>query len=723
MSAKRFLKMISLLLGVLLSSLSWAARPVLRPIHFPFDQLGKTPIKLEPAFKNARFDNPIFLTPVPGTTDLLAVVEVAGKIKLIKDDASSEETFTLLDLSNHITAKDEEGLLGLAFSPYFQKDGIFYVFYSPRRARQSDRPFTVLSQFKANKTPEGFEARISSEIKLLEIPQPDYNHKGGMLAFWGEDLYIGLGDGGGWNDRGENRSYDKKSHNNGQNLKTLLGKILRIRPDGKGSYSIPTDNPFQNNPSFKPEIFAFGIRNPWRFSFDRITGKLWLGDVGQDAYEEISIVEKGDNLGWSIFEGTELCPGCDRNQKLVGGVHKKPLITYDHTVGKSVTGGYVYRGSTLSELYGKYIFSDFVAGKLWALDFENAGPNPKLTELAQSSNVASLGENHAGELYVISMREGILRLKKDDATQNPDIPQNLSQTGLFKDTKNLIPQSGLTEYDVNSPLWSDGASKRRFAALPNGEYMNFQKNSYWELPNKTVLVKHFELPKTATANQKVETRVMIKSNDKWSAFTYVWNDEQTDAKLNLTGVTKNYNVWDATQGQVVHQRWSVPTQNQCFQCHTQNANMALGISTHQLNKDDQLNRLNDLELLKGFDSVEVITLPKLANPYDTKLDLASRAKSYLHTQCFHCHMPQGPTPASIDLRYTSLTEDLYRAPSLGNGGIEDSLIIKPGLPDESILYHRFLRKNASIAMPPLGVQIVDKRGADLLKLWIESLNP
>lgn len=703
------------------SCLSWAARPVLKPIHFPFDQLGKTSMKLEPAFQNLRFSQPVFLTPVPGTSNLLAVVELSGKIKIFKDNSDTGQSQLLIDLGEHITVQGEEGLLGLAFSPFFKSDGIFYVYYSPRRRRESEQPTTVLSQFKARLTSSGYESDYSSQIKLLEIPQPEKNHKGGMLAFLGDELYIGVGDGGGWNDRGENRPYDRSSHNNGQNLKTLLGKILRIRPDGKGSYSIPSDNPFIDHAFAKPEIFAFGIRNPWRFSFDRNTGKLWLGDVGQDSSEEITVVEKGDNLGWSIFEGNQRCPGCDPNQTLVGGVHKAPIFAYNHSVGKSITGGYVYRGTELSELYGKYIFADFVAGKVWSLDFENQNSNPKMHELAQSSNIVSLGVNHKDELFIISFRDGILKLKRSDSSQNPSIPKRLSQTGLFQDTKNLIPQSGLSEYEVNSPLWSDGATKRRFIALGNGQFLNFRDKLDWELPNQTVLVKHFELPSSPTSRTKVETRVLIKANERWSAFTYLWNDEQTDAMLVTEGATKDYEVWNPRRNEFFTQKWTVPSQNQCFQCHTQTANVALGISTLQLNKDEQLIHWDDLKLLKGFDASEAKTLAKLVNPYDSKLELASRAKSYLHAQCFHCHMPQGPTPASIDLRYSSRTEDLYRSPSLGDGGLKDPLIVKPGFPDESLLYHRFLRADASTAMPPMGVQIIDQNGADLLKKWIESL--
>jgi uncharacterized repeat protein (TIGR03806 family) len=312
--------------------------------------------------------------------------------------------------------------------------------------------------------------------------------------------------------------------------------------------------------------------------------------------------------------------------------------------------------------------------------------------------------------------------ERDADTPNANVPRLLSKTGLFTDTRNLVPQSGLTEYDVNSPLWSDGASKRRFVALPDGQFINFRNDNYWDLPNRSVLVKHFELPSSATTWRRIETRVLVKSNDKWSAFTYVWNEAQTDAELVVEGTSNEYEVWNADENILRTQRWVVPSQNQCFQCHTQNSNIALGLSTLQLNKDDQLNRLNDLQLLKGFDPSTIPTLDKLVNPRDTKLDLALRARSYLHSQCFHCHMPQGTTPANIDLRYSAATEDLFRAPLLGSGGITDPLIIKPGVPNESILFQRFLRGSASGAMPPLGVEMTDQHGADLLKQWIESLN-
>ena len=278
------------------------------------------------------------------------IAERKGFIKsfINKNDSTSSNIF--LDISSKVkTSGSEQGLLGFTFHPNFTKNGFLYTNYT----RKKDGA-TIISRFTYNK--EKTEIDIRTEVVILKVKQPYGNHNAGQIAF-GPDgyLYIGLGDGG----------YAGDPHNHGQNLKTLLGSILRIDVNKSSldkNYSIPKDNPYiDNQNAYKEEIYAYGLRNPWRFSFDSLTGKLWLADVGQGKIEEVNIISKGGNYGWKIMEGSKIykCDNCNTDMLI------KPITEYSHKLGKSITGGYVYRGKN-SYLNGYYIFGDYVSGRIWA---------------------------------------------------------------------------------------------------------------------------------------------------------------------------------------------------------------------------------------------------------------------------------------------------------------------------------------------------------------------
>jgi glucose/arabinose dehydrogenase len=335
-------------------------------------------VTLQRVFGNLTFANLTGLYQTPSGAWL--ATEKAGLVRLI--DASGTQASTFLDITDKVsTAGQEEGLLGLALAPDFATSGVFYVYYSAADPRRS-----VISRF----TSTGNTARPESEQVLLEISQPFSNHNGGQMVF-GPDgmLYIGLGDGGSARD----------PQKNGQNLNTLLGKILRIDVSGGGAYKVPADNPFAGRNDEKGEIWSYGMRNPWRFSFDKSTGDLWVADVGQDTREEIDIVTKGGNYGWSVMEGSQCLGGgsnCDSSGKI------PPVFDYANAGNNcSITGGFVYRGSAIEALRGAYVYSDYCSGLIWALRAQN-GATTEQAQLADTGfQVSSFAQGNDGELYVL----------------------------------------------------------------------------------------------------------------------------------------------------------------------------------------------------------------------------------------------------------------------------------------------------------------------------------
>ncbi len=366
------------------------------------------PVKVVPVFENVEWSGweavsedglsqtfrPILLTNFGDGSNRIVVPTQQGVVHVIENTQARQKSHILFDLSSKVVYKDkenEEGFLGMAFHPNFRENGELFVYYTTK-----DAPHTsVVSRFKAKGTqPQTVD--LASEEEILRIPQPYWNHNGGTIAF-GPDgyLYIALGDGGSGGD----------PHNNGQNLETWLGKILRIdvnqREAGK-AYAIPADNPFVKKAGARPEIYALGLRNVWRMAFDRATGVLWAADVGQNLWEEIDIIQKGGNYGWSVREG--LHPfGKNGNRSSQGMID--PIFEYNHDVGKSITGGSVYRGEKVPELQGKYLYADYVSGKLWALDYDSKAQKVVGNHLIPSQQlpVVSFGEDEKGEVYFMTV--------------------------------------------------------------------------------------------------------------------------------------------------------------------------------------------------------------------------------------------------------------------------------------------------------------------------------
>ncbi len=364
------------------------------PPNGPEPPVAGRPVSLVNAFPNLSFSSPVYLCHSNDGTNRIFVVEQGGVIRVFPNNSTTSTAEVFLDIDSRVTSGGEMGLLGLAFHPNYQGNGYFYVNYTttengPRR--------TVISRFSA----QGNQADANSELIILEVEQPFGNHNAGMIDF-GTDgyLYISLGDGGSGGD----------PQNHGQNRATLLGSLLRIDVDNPANglnYGIPADNPFVGiGGGVREEIFAYGLRNVWRFSIDRQSGEIWAGDVGQGAKEEISLIEKGGNYGWRIMEGFNCfnpSSGCDQNGLTL------PIIDYGRSDGRSVTGGYIYRGSVHPELAGAYIYGDFVSGNIWMLRYENNSLTADSLLIDTRIAISSFGVDEQNELYVVHHGGSVFR--------------------------------------------------------------------------------------------------------------------------------------------------------------------------------------------------------------------------------------------------------------------------------------------------------------------------
>jgi len=352
-------------------------------------------IEVERVFPDLSFQEMTNLVQPDDISDLIFVTEQGGVIYSFSA-SSPQQANVFLDITDRVNrGGNEEGLLGLVFAPDYEESGYFYVYYSA-----ADPTRSVLSRFNLDQ--ENMDvADPESEVTIMEVEQPYSNHNGGQLAF-GPDgyLYIALGDGGSAGD----------PLGNGQNLSTLPGSILRIDVNGlsgPGDYRIPADNPFVGVEGAREEIWALGLRNPWRFSFDLETGLLWAGDVGQSSWEEIDIITEGANYGWNTMEGSHCyspATGCNQSGLTL------PVVEYDHSQGCSVTGGYVYRGDQMASLQGFYVYGDYCSGNIWALAYDGSVVTENILLVDSGLSITSFGQDLAGNLYILDRQGGIYTL-------------------------------------------------------------------------------------------------------------------------------------------------------------------------------------------------------------------------------------------------------------------------------------------------------------------------
>jgi uncharacterized repeat protein (TIGR03806 family) len=666
---------------------------------------ARTGVRYNPAFGGAKFNQPIDMHIASGDDANVYIAERGGSIQRVNRQTGAKTEFLRIP-SEQINPQGEGGLLGFAFHPDWAsgKQEVFVSYTAP-----SDGPAKMKSVVERFTSTNGGQSLAGATRKVVfELEQPYTNHNGGGIAF-GRDgfLYIGLGDGGSGGD----------PLNAGQDKQTLLGKFLRIDingVEGGKQYRIPATNPFATGGG-KPEIFAYGLRNPWRWSFDTATGDLWAGDVGQGQWEEVDIIKLGGNYGWRVREGRHCynAANCDSRGMI------DPIAEHDRNDARSITGGYVYRGKRLPGLVGKFIYGDFATGKVWAVEDQGGGTGtPVSLGSIEGNELASFGQDQDGEVYLLKLQSGTINVIAPAGAETPsDFPTKLSATGCVDPANPKLPAAGLIPYGPVAPFWSDGAEKERYFALPEGGKIRVGQNGDLEFPNNTVLVKTFYL-----GGKRIETRLFIRHADgEWAGYSYEWNDAQSDAIL-LEG-SKNKVIGSQT--------WSYPSRTQCLQCHTAAAGYSLGLEIAQLNSSftyraqgriaDQLKTLEHIGVFEAPLGDRAM-LPKLASPTDVAAPIQDRARAYLHTNCANCHRPQGGARGNLDLRFSAPLADskVCDKATLGELGVQDARIVSPGKPGQSIMPLRMKSTDVN-RMPNLSSNVVDQDGVKLIEQWIGEM--
>jgi uncharacterized repeat protein (TIGR03806 family) len=699
------------------------------------------------AFPRLTFERPVSVKAPLGEANRLFIVEHPGRIVIITN--LTLPTYTIfLDLSNRVLHRSEAGLLDLAFHPRYRSNGWFYVCYNRRViGDEGEGMKTQLSRFQVDPNDPN-AADAASEVTILSQWDESEDHNGGQIDF-GPDgyLYVAIGDeGSGWD-----------YFANGQRIdKDFFSGILRLDVDQRPAslapsphltaemnYRVPPDNPFVGTSAFRglpvdparvrTEFYAVGLRNPWRFSFDPLTGSLYCGDTGQQTREEINRITSGGNYGWPVFEGTAAGPRW--SAALNSTEFSVPLSEYGREQGGAIAAGFVYRGQAYPQLDGSYLLSDFVSGYVGRVRLAEGGVSGPEWFLWENG-VVSIGLHPAsGAVLLADYEEGVIKqlVPAPDPAAEP-VPETLSATGAFLDLAQLVPSPELVPYEINVPFWSDHADKRRWVAVPRGRTLGFQSDGPWYFPPGTVWVKHFEMEMTRGApasSRRLETRLLTMTDFGIPyGVTYRWNAAQTDAVLvPWTGESERFTVQSGVLRRP--QTWTYPGPPQCAQCHTFAGGGALGFTTAQLNREIETpaGRTNQLLAFQaaglvapdaGLDAI-VHTLPALAPLTDETSSVEWRVRSYLEANCAQCHQKDGPAWVPWDARTRLPLFEAGIVEGLVYRQLGDPLarIVQPGSLPHSILYRR-LASLTDGRMPPLGSSLVDTQAVALIGRWVTN---
>jgi uncharacterized repeat protein (TIGR03806 family) len=663
-------------------------------------------VKFDPAFPGLKFSAPMGIAQIPGDSSRFFVFQRAGTVVSFPAVNPAMAT-TVLTVPMTINQAGEGGLLGMAFHPKAMQNGQVFLSYTTNGGATGMR--SVVGRMTSTDGAKTFGAYVDI---LAPFDQPYTNHDGGDAHF-GLDgyLYLSFGDGG--------SGGDPLGH--GQNTQTFFSKILRIDVDGGAPYAIPSDNPFKAGGG-EPATYAYGFRNPFRFSIDRGTGDVWVGDVGQNAWEEIDAkVVLGGNYGWNVREGTH-CYNPMSNCKTAGLID--PIYEYDHNVGKSITGGVVYRGKAIPDFVGTYIYADFVSQGIWGLSMDPGTGKPVNTQLnaaGPNGSWVGFGEDNDGEVYAVDINGTIYKLVPQNVQPPPTtFPDKLSKTGCVDASAPKKPAPGMIQYAPHSELWSDGADKGRWLGVPDGKKITIQADGDFDIPNGSVLMKSFSV-----GGKLVETRLFVRHDDGgWAGYTYEWDDQEQDATLLLASKTRPLG-----NGQT----WYYPSRSECLTCHTGAAGRTLGLELGQLNADlayTATNRLSNqlatLDHIGMFDAPlpgPVAQLAAYPKPTSMEGTPETRARSYMHANCSFCHRPNSNGGGPMDLRYATVLKDAMACgldPSNGDLGVMGAKILAPGDAAHSLLSIR--PKALGVGrMPPLASRVVDTAGAAVIDQWITSL--
>lgn len=545
--------------------------------------------------------NPIVVVNEPGAKRLWFIdhdpQKKQSRLCRTTDEPASGNFETLLDFRESVA-------YSIAFHPQYKKNGFVFIGmdYPVTKDGKKTKYVRVTRYTIDRKAPH----RILPDASQLIIEWESNGHNGAAVAF-GLDgmLYITSGDG----------TSDSDTNLTGQGLDHLLAKVLRIDVDNSSDespYSIPKDNPFVDMQEARPETWAYGFRNPWRMSVDPQTGQLWVGNNGQDLWEQIYLVQRGANYGWSVYEGGHIFYA---NRKLGPTPVSKPIFDHPHSEARSMTGGVVYYGTKFPDLQGAYIYGDYSTGKIWGAKVDGRQVVWH-RELADSTlAIAAFGIDGDGELLIVDYqgneKGGFYTFEANDTPDTSGaFPRRLSQTGLFTTVRNHEVAPGLIPYSVNAELWSDGAYKERYIYLPptSGQGEDAKPSQItmagrgWDFPERTVLVKSFALetrPGEVASRKWLETRLLTKTQGEWVGYSYAWNDEQTEATLVVKEGVDRSLPWADADDDKQPRSWRFPSRTECMVCHSRAAKYVLGPSTLQMNKEHDYGgtQANQLELL------------------------------------------------------------------------------------------------------------------------------
>lgn len=704
---------------------------------------------LAPAWSGLTFNQPVCIQSPPGETNRLFILEKGGTIVVITNLARPTRT---VFMTLAVRTDSECGLLGIAFHPGYATNRYFYLFSSRAlTTTQGNGLHQRVSRFETS--PDDPNVGLpNTEVPLITQYDTAGNHNGGELLF-GPDgyLYISVGDEGPQQDGARNSQLINKH---------FFSAILRIDVDkrlgnllpnahpartGTTNYFIPSDNPYVgatnfngtvvNPTSVRTEFYAVGFRNPWRMTFDSLTGQLYVADVGQDMWEEVDIVVKGGNYGWVYREG--LHAGF-RNPPPSAFRAIDPIHEYQHgtgpTRGNSISGGIVYRGHRLSQLHGAYVFGDYTSGNIWMLRANGTNVVPSQRIAGGSGIVAFGADPRNGDVLIAQYNGQILRLNYTANSTGTPLPALLDQTGAFSDLVNLTPHAGIVPYDINVPFWSDGAIKRRWFSVPNlNDSFGFSRDGNWNLPPGSVWVKHFELELikgVPESRRRLETRFIVRNSTHVYGVTYRWDADQKNAILvPEQGRDESFLIQEGANTR--EQVWHYPGRAECLNCHTPAAGGVLGFNTAQLNREHDYsgvmaNQISALTLA-GYLSPPVQTphlLPSLVSATTQAASLESRVRSYLAANCASCHLPGGPAATAFDARSSTPTAlaGLINGALNNNLGDPENRVVRAGSLDRSMLLQRIATRGPR-QMPPLSTTVVDTQAVQLISDWIAQETP
>lgn len=691
------------------------------------------PLKIVPAFPNLKFDEPMHVR-WSASLQRYVVCELRGKLWSFPADENSSNADLMVDLKKDLKSFDPhrsggvQEVYSIAFDPNFESNRFIYVcmVFSSKLGKPLDDG-TRISRFKV--VGETIP-RIDLESELPIIQWLGGGHNGCDLLFDHSGcLLISTGD------ATEPSPPDRLK--TGQDISDLLASILRldVREATKTQpYKIPEDNPFHHVPNARKEVWAFGFRNPWRMSIDRVTGTLIVGDVGWEKWEMIHRVERGGNHGWSVREGRELIQG---DVPLGPTEIVPPWIELSHAEAASITGGFVYRGSQLPELVGHYLFGDWVNGRVWGVPLDKSRTEQ---EVASSSlRIIAFEPDAAGEPLVVNHLIGttLFRLVRnagyDQELQESQVfPRRLSETGLFAEMKQQTPSDGVLRFSINQPMWQDGATAEHYLGLPNDSNVKVY-DSPQPLAHMAMFTSRLHYPagtvlaKTIRWNGRcIETQLLHFDGIRWQGYSYVWNEGQTDAELApREGI-------EVALGTTDKKRWRIHSRSECFQCHNPWPETTLAFTPEQLHQPELGNQSTWIQLHKqGYiktvngnnEPVSPERCVQVAFSREANIAIGDRARTYLHVNCAHCHQFGAGTGVAIDLRRRNSDAELKMItvkPEKGSFGFNDSLLIDPGHAENSILIYRLASSSVG-HMPHIGAREVDFAGVALVSNWIDAM--